>query len=80
MVVPARLAIPPSTCWNLTMSIGDVSETSKIANARIYFEQAIEGLNTFRFLKNEIPISCLPVCDDIVVVCCSVCKLLNPLC
>jgi hypothetical protein len=36
MVVQARLVIPPSTCGNLAMSSGDVSETSRIANGRIY--------------------------------------------
>jgi hypothetical protein len=41
MVVQARLAIHPSTCGYLDMSSGDVSETSKIANVRIYVEQAI---------------------------------------
>ena len=80
MVVQSRLAIPPSTCGNIAMSSGDVSEIFKIANVRIYVEQAIGRLKTFRFLKNEIPISCLPVCDDIVVACCSVCNLLDPLC
>ena len=80
MVVQARLVIPPRTCENLAMSSGDVSETSEIANVRIYVEQAIGRLKTFSFLRNEILISCLPVCDDIVVVCCSVCKLLDPLC
>ena len=67
MVVQARLVIPPSTCGNLAMSSGDVSETSNIANDRIYAEQAIGRLKAFGFLKNEISISCLPVCDDIVV-------------
>ena len=80
MVVHTRLVIPPSTCGNIAMSSGDVSEIFKIANVRIYVEQAIGRLKTFRFLKNEIPIFCLPVCDDIVVVCCSVCNLLDPLC
>jgi hypothetical protein len=80
IVVQARLVIPPSTCGNIAMSSGDVSEISKITNVRIYVEQAIGRLQTFLFLKNEIPISCLPVCDDIVVVCCSVCNLLDPLC
>jgi hypothetical protein len=79
MVVQARLAIPPSTCGNLAMSSGDAFKTSKITNVRIYVEQEIGRLNIFRFLKNEIPISCLPVCSDIVVVCCSVCNLLDPL-
>ncbi|CAC5371840.1 unnamed protein product [Mytilus coruscus] len=80
MVVQARLAIPPSTCDKLSMPSGGVLETSKIANVRIYVEQAIGRLKTFHFLKNEIPISCLPVCDDIVVVCCAACNLLDPLC
>jgi hypothetical protein len=48
LVVQARLAIPPSTCGNLAMSSGDVSETSKIANVRIYVEQKIGRLKTFR--------------------------------
>ena len=47
MVVQARLVIPPSICGNLAMSSGDASETSKIANARIYVEQAIERLKHF---------------------------------
>ena len=47
MVVQARLVIPPSMCGNLAMSSGDASETSKIANARIYVEQAIERLKHF---------------------------------
>jgi hypothetical protein len=47
MVVQARLAIHPSTCGYLAMSSGDVSETSKIANVRIYVEQAIGRLKHF---------------------------------
>ena len=68
MMVHARLAIPPSTCGKLAMTSTDVHTTSKIANVRIYVEQAIGRLKTLRFLKNEIPISCLPVSDDTVVV------------
>ncbi|CAC5387141.1 unnamed protein product [Mytilus coruscus] len=49
MVVQARLAIPPSTCGKLSMPSGDVLETSKIANVRIYVEQAIGRLKTFLF-------------------------------
>ena len=47
MVVQAGLTIPPSTCGNLAMSSGDVYETSKIANIRIYVEQAIGRLKHF---------------------------------
>jgi hypothetical protein len=32
MVVQARLAIPPSTCGNLAMSSGDVSETKMLGS------------------------------------------------
>ena len=47
MVVQAGLAIPPSTCGNLTMSSGDACETSKIANIRIYVEDVIGRLKHF---------------------------------
>ena len=80
MMVQAKLAIPPSTIGSLQMTRSDVSETSKIANVRIYVEQAIGRLKTFRILKNEIPVSCLPVCDDIIIVCAACCNLLDPLC
>ena len=80
MTVQARLAIPPSTIGNLQMSSSAVRETSSIANVRIYVEQAIGRLKTFRFLKNELPITCLPVCDDVVIVTCGLCNMLEPLC
>ena len=80
MMVQAKLAIPPSTIGSLPMISKDVTETSRIANVRIYVEQAIGRLKTFRILKNEIPVSCLPVCDDIVIVCGACCNLLDPLC
>ena len=80
MTVQATIAIPPSTVGSLPMKTKSVQETSKIANVRIYVEQAIGRIKTFRFLKNEIPISCLPVVDDIVIVACALCNLLDPLC
>ena len=58
----------------------DVRETSNIANVRIYVEQAIGRLKVFLLLKNELPISLLPLADDIVRVCCALCNLLPPLC
>ena len=80
MTVQARLAIPPSTTGKLQMKSQDVNKTSSIANVRIYVEQAIGRLKTFRFLKNELPISCLGICDDVVVVTCGLCNMLEPLC
>ena len=61
----ATLAIPPSTVGNLQMATQDVSETSRIANVRIYVEQAIERLKHFKILSHIMPISCLPLYDDI---------------
>ena len=58
---------------------GDVRETSNIANVRIYVEQAIGQLIVF-LLKNELPVSLLPLPDDIVRVCCALCNLPPPLC
>jgi hypothetical protein len=79
MVVQARLIIYSSKhLWESSYVFRRCIRN--LLNVRIYVEQAIERLKTFRFLKNEIQISCLPVCDDIVVVCCSVCNLLDPLC
>ena len=63
------LAIPPSKHNNLQMSKEDVAKTSKIANVRIYVEQAIGRMKQFHILKHELPISLLPMIDDITVVC-----------
>ena len=76
----ASLSIPPSARTGMQMSSEDVSATSRIANVRIYVEQAIGRLKWFRILKNEMPMLLLPNCDDIVVTCCALCNLLDPLC
>ena len=52
---------------------------SKIANVYIYVEQAIGGLKYFNILSNVMPIKCVPLNDDILKVCCALCKLLPPL-
>ena len=62
----------------------DVTETSNIANVRIYVEQDIGWLKVFPLLKNEQPIIItlvpLQLADDITRVCCALCNLLPPLC
>ena len=50
MMVQARLAIPPSTIGSLPMTGNEVMETTRIANVRIYVEQAIGRMKTFRFM------------------------------
>lgn len=59
----AYLCIPPSTKAGSQMVPREAKETSRIANVRIYVEQAIGRLKRFNILKNELPINCLPFCD-----------------
>ena len=51
MLFQATLAIPPSTTGKQQILGKDVQETSKIANVRIYVEQAIGRLKNFKMLK-----------------------------
>ena len=76
----ATLCIPPSVKTGRQMLSKEVKETSRIANVRIYVEQAIKRMKEFRIIKNELPVLLLPVIDDIVTVCASLVNLLDPLC
>ena len=80
MMSMATLCIPPSCTASMQMLPSDVRKTSNIANVRIYVEQAIGRVKRFHILKNELPITLLPLVDDIVRVCCALCNLLPPLC
>ena len=74
------LAIPPSKAQDLQMSSKDVKSTSRIANVRIYVEQAIKRMKVFHILQHEIPINLLPSVDDIVRSICALTNFLPPLC
>ena len=76
----ATLAIPPSTVGNFQMPSQDVLETSTLANVRIYVEQAIGRVKHFKSFSHIVPMSCLPLCDDIFITCCRLCNLLPPVC
>ena len=80
MMHMATLSIPPSCASSMQLLPRDVRETSNIANVRIYVEQAIGRLKVFLLFTNELPISLLPLADDIVRVCCALCNLVPPLC
>ncbi len=56
-----------------------VYQTKRIANARIHVERAIGRLKNFTILKTVLPITLLPLADDIIVVCACICNLLSPL-
>ena len=80
MLVMATLCIPRSKAASMQMLPSEVRKTSNIANVRIYVEQAIGRMKVFHVLKHELPISLLPLANDIVRVCCALCNLLPPLC
>ena len=60
-IYQCSLAIHPSKHRDLQMTSTAVKDTSKIANVRIYVEQAIKRMKEFRILKNEIPVTVLPI-------------------
>ena len=75
----AHLHIPPGRRGAQQMTQADVAKTKEIANLRIFVEQAIRRLKTFRLLKYEVPITLLPHIDNILTVCAALCNLLPPL-
>ena len=74
------LAIPPSAAKGRQMTKDDVSKANRLANVCIFVEKTIARLKWFRILKNEIPLLEMLLLDDIVIVCCTFCNLLPPLC
>ena len=82
MMHMGTLCILPSCTSSMQLLLQDVTETSNIANVRIYVEQAIGWLKVFLLLKNVLPIiiTLLSLADDIIRGCCALCNLLPPLC
>ena len=74
----ATLAISLSTVGNFQISSQDVLKTSMLANVHIYVEQAIGRIKHLKILSHIMPMSCLPLCDDILITCCSLCNILSP--
>ena len=62
------------------MTATNIQKTSRIANVRIYVEQAIARMKTFCIIKHELPISLLPFVDDIVLLCAVMTNFMEPLC
>ena len=76
----ADLFIPPEKRGQEQFMKADVQKTETIANLRIFVEQAIRRLKTFRTIKNELPISLIGYLDNIIIVCAALCNLYKPLC
>jgi hypothetical protein len=75
----ATLVIPPGARGKEQMSGSDVVKTKVVANLRIHVERAIERLKRFRILKGVMPITLVPLSDNIIMTCAGLCNLLDPL-
>ena len=64
----AQLHIPPEKRGIEQFTATQIKKTKKVANLRIYVEQAIRRLKRFRLIKHELPISLMDKIDDIVTV------------
>lgn len=61
-----HLHIPPGKCGREQFTKAQVRKTKNIANLRIYVEQAVRRLKTFRLIKHEVPISLVDKLNDIL--------------
>ena len=77
LVRGAKLEIPPPSKG--IEQTPDVAKTKQIANARIHVERAIDRLKLFSILQQTLPISLVPLVDDIVIVCDALVNLQKPL-
>lgn len=75
----AYLEIPPPSSGLDQMSTQNVLKTKKIANARIHVERAINRIKWFKILSTTLPVTLIPLFDDILIVCGALCNLLPPL-
>lgn len=79
MMKRGTLIIPPAAKGTEQMSSANVKVTKEVANLRIHVERAIQRLKTFRILKYTLPITLLPLIDDIVITCAALCNFYEPL-
>ena len=79
LVHRADLFIPPGKRGQEQFTKVDVQKTNTIANLRIFVEQPIRRLKTFRTIKKELSISLIGNLDSIVIVCAALCNLYKPL-
>ena len=75
----ATLIIPPAAQGAEQMSSVNVKATKEIANLMIHVERTIQRLKTFRILKYTLPVTLLPLIDDIVTTCAALCNFYGPL-
>ena len=79
MTYYCHLEIPPSSSGLHQMSEGDVMKTKDVANARIHVERAIGRMKRYSILTNKLPITLVPLIDDITIICAALCNLFQVL-
>ena len=65
----AYMIIPPGARDFEQGTAAETKLTKKVANLRIHVERAINRIKWFRVLKNTMPITLIPIINDIVTVC-----------
>ena len=75
----ATLLIPPPSSGKEQQTRAEVQNTKAVANARIHVERAIGRMKRFALLTGTLPITLVPLVDDIFVVSAALCNLLPPL-
>lgn len=53
--------------------------TRQIAQVRIHVERAIERLKDFKVFQGNIPLTLMPLADQMLIVCAALCNLQKPL-
>lgn len=74
-----KLLVPPGKRGAVQMTKDEVLKTKEIANRRIYIEQAIRRMKTFRILKFEVPLTLCQHLDHIIQTVAGICNLYPPL-
>ena len=75
----ATLLNPPPSSGKEQQTRAEVQKTKAVTNARIHVERAIGRMNRFALLTGTLPITLVPLVDDIFVVSAALCNLLPPL-
>ena len=75
----AKLLIPPPSSGITQMIRSEVQKTKAVANARIHVERAIGRMKRYSILTGTLPISLIPLIDDIFTICAALCNLHPPL-
>ncbi len=74
-----KLTVPPGARLKSQITKSECEKTKEVANVRIHVERAINRLKKFRILKNTLPITLLPLVDDIITTCGALCNIQPPL-